>query len=605
VILPADLAFAADGTPTSPAYGDVYHSSAGGLEQARHVFLDGNGLPQRWRERERFVVLETGFGLGLNFLATLQAWRGNPGRRLDYVAVEKHPLRRADLERALARWPELAPLAAELVAQWPPPLAGLHRLDFGNAVLTLALGDARETLPRLALASDAIYLDGFAPDRNPELWGDDVVAQLRRLAAPGATLATWTVAGEVRRRLAAAGFAPERRPGFADKREMLAAQLPDAGVPASEPSRRRIAVIGAGIAGAAAAHALAARGHDVIVVESASEPASGASGNHAGVFRPLPSPDGGRLARLLQAGFLLGRRRFAGLPGLRAGWTGVLHIARDARHEASQREVVDAQALPAEFCRYLTREEAAARAGWPVAQGGWWFPAGGWINPPSLCRALLAGIECRFGVAVERLERVAGGWRLHAASAQVEADEVVLANGVDAAALAPGLRVPIRAGRGLVSHIPETATPHCEIVVTRIGYVTPVVDGLRCAGATMALDDRDPEPRLADHAENLQRLDMALPGFGAGLDPAALAGRVSFRPMSPDRLPIVGPLADAEGLWIIDGFGARGLVFAAICAELLASRMDGGPLPVEGDLARAVDPARFARRVVHRHGQGL
>lgn len=135
--------------------------------------------------------------------------------------------------------------------------------------------------------------------------------------------------------------------------------------------------------------------------------------------------------------------------------------------------------------------------------------------------------------------------------------------------------------------------------------MTPAIDGLRCAGATMALDDRDPEPRPADHAENLQRLDMALPGFGAGLDPSTLAGRVSFRPMSPDRLPIVGPLADGDGLWIIDGFGARGLVFAAICAELLASRIDGGPLPVEGDLARAVDPARFSRRVVRRHGQGL
>jgi len=182
---------------------------------------------------------------------------------------------------------------------------------------------------------------------------------------------------------------------------------------------------------------------------------------------------------------------------------------------------------------------------------------------------------------------------------------VVLANGVDATALLPDCRLPIRAGRGMVSHIPEAATPRCEIVTTRIGYVTPAIDGIRCSGATMAIDDRDPEPRLADHAENLQRLDMALPGFGAGLDPATLAGRVSFRPMSPDRLPIVGPLADGDGLWIIDGFGARGLVFAAICAELLASRIDGGPLPVESDLARAVDPARFSRRVVRRHGQGL
>jgi tRNA 5-methylaminomethyl-2-thiouridine biosynthesis bifunctional protein len=605
VILPAELSFAADGTPFSPAYGDIYHASAGGLAQARHVFLAGNGLPRRWRESARFVILETGFGLGLNFLATLQAWREHPGRRLHYVAVEKHPLRRADLENVLARWPELAPLAAELLAQWPLPLAGLHRLDFGDATLTLGFGDAAHLLPQLTLAADAIYLDGFAPDRNPDLWSDDIVTQLRRLAAPGATLATWTVAGEVRRRLAAAGFATERRPGFADKREMLAASLPGAASPSPTFVRRRIAVIGAGIAGAAAAQALAARGHEVIVIDKGSQAAIGASGNHAGVFRPLPSLDEGRLARLLQAGFLLGRRRFGALPGVRAGWTGVLHIARDAKHEESQRAIVEAHALPAEYCRHIGREEAAALAGWPVAQGGWWFPAGGWINPPSLCRALLARIECRYGFAVERLEHGSESWRIVGDNATLTADDVVLANGVDAAALVPDYRLPIRPGRGLVSHIPEAATARCDIVATRLGYVTPAVDGMRCAGATMAIDDRDPTPRLADHAENLQRLDMALPGFGAGLDPAALAGRVSFRPMSPDRLPIVGPLAASDGLWIINGFGARGMVFAAICAELLASRMDGEPLPVEDDLARAVDPARFPQRKPRHTRRGL
>lgn len=605
MILPAELTFAADGTPFSPAYGDIYHASAGGLAQARHVFLAGNELPGRWRGSARFVILETGFGLGLNFLATLQAWREHPGRRLHYVAVEKHPLRRADLENALARWPELAPLAAELFAQWPPPLAGLHRLDFGDATLTLGFGDAAELLPQLTLAADAIYLDGFAPDRNPDLWSEHIVAQLRRLAAPGATLASWTVAGEVRRRLVAAGFAVERRPGFADKREMLAASLPGGVSPSPTFVRRRIAVIGAGIAGAATARALAARGHELIVIDKGPDAAGGASGNHAGIFRPLPAQDSGRLARLLQAGFLLGRRRFGALPDVRAGWTGVLHIARDEKHEAIQREVVESHALPADYCRFLMHEQAVALAGWPVAHGGWWFPAGGWVNPPSLCRALLDGIECRYGFAVERLEHDSDGWRIVGDNATIKADEVVLANGVDAAALVPDYRLPIRPGRGLVSHIPEAATARCDIVATRLGYVTPAIDGIRCAGATMAIDDRDPAPRLADHAENLQRLDMALPGFGAGLDPAALAGRVSFRPMSPDRLPIVGPLAASDGLWIIDGFGARGMVFAAICAELLASRMDGEPLPIEDDLARAVDPARFPQRQPRRTRRGL
>jgi tRNA U34 5-methylaminomethyl-2-thiouridine-forming methyltransferase MnmC len=246
-IVPAELAFAGDGTPFSSRYGDIYHSSQGGLEQARHVFLAGNGLPARWKDARRFVILETGFGLGVNFLATWQAWRASPaaaGGRLHYVAVEQHPFARADLEQLHRRWPELAALAAELDAQWPLPLPGLHRLDLGNVVLTLGFGDAAELLPQLTLAADAIYLDGFAPDRNPDLWSDPVIAQVRRLAAPGATFATWTTAGEVRRRLAGADFSIERRPGFGGKREMLSGRLPGGCTVSASPAKH-IAVIGA------------------------------------------------------------------------------------------------------------------------------------------------------------------------------------------------------------------------------------------------------------------------------------------------------------------------------------------------------------------------
>jgi tRNA 5-methylaminomethyl-2-thiouridine biosynthesis bifunctional protein len=598
-IVPAELALDGNGIPYAPAYADSYHTAAGGLEQARHVFLEGNDLPQRWQDR-RFVILETGFGLGLNFLCAWQAWKANPGEHLHYVAIEKHPFRLADLQRLHAQWPELTPFASRLQAQWPLPLPGLHRLDLGDVVLTLGFGDAAELLPQLSLSCDAFFLDGFAPSRNPEMWSEAVVAELRRLAAPGATLATWTIAGDLRRRLTSADFSLERRPGFGFKREMLVGRLQGAVSPTPTFSRKKIAVIGAGIAGASIAQALARRGHEVVVVDSAAAPASGASGNLAGVFRPLPARDDSRLARLLRAGFLLGRRQYADLEGLRCGWTGVLHIARDAPHARTQQAIAAEHALPPEFCRFVGREEASELAGWPVEQGGWWFPAGGWLNPPSTCRALLSGIDCRFNSSVERLERAANGWRIVGAQAVVEVAEVVLANGIGAPALAPDFKLPIRAGRGLVSHIPEAATPRFDIVATRLGYVTPAVDGLRCAGATMSLVDAaaalDLAPHLSDHLENLYRLDMVLPGYGTGLDPARLAGRVSFRPMSPDRLPIVGPLSASEGLWIIDGFGARGLVFAPICAELLASQIGGEPLPLEADLVAALAPARFRKK---------
>jgi tRNA 5-methylaminomethyl-2-thiouridine biosynthesis bifunctional protein len=224
----ATLVLANDGTPYSPAYGDVYHSAAGGHLQAKHVFMGGNGLPERWRERRRFVVLETGFGLGTNFLATWLAWRNDPQRcaELHFISLEKHPFAAVDLARAHEVWPEFAELSAELMRHWPVGdllRAGEHRLELADArvVLHLLFGDALAYLPMLDAEVDAFYLDGFSPAKNPDLWSPELCRSLHRLAVPGATLATWSVAGAVRRALSDAGFVVEKRAGFADKRQML------------------------------------------------------------------------------------------------------------------------------------------------------------------------------------------------------------------------------------------------------------------------------------------------------------------------------------------------------------------------------------------------
>ncbi|MCH2241519.1 MAG: tRNA (5-methylaminomethyl-2-thiouridine)(34)-methyltransferase MnmD, partial [Aquabacterium sp.] len=224
-IVPAELAWttAPDGTPlpTAPAFGDVYHAAAGAFAQARHVFLAGNGLPARWAGRERFVVLETGFGLGNTFLATWAAWRDDPARceRLIFVSLDKHPPRQADLRRTHAA-SEAPELARQLVEAWPPLTPNLHMLSFeaGRVQLILGFGDIADLLPALVLQADAFYLDGFAPARNPDMWAGPLLQRLHRLAAPGATAATWSAARGVRDALAAAGFTVERTPGFAGKR---------------------------------------------------------------------------------------------------------------------------------------------------------------------------------------------------------------------------------------------------------------------------------------------------------------------------------------------------------------------------------------------------
>jgi tRNA 5-methylaminomethyl-2-thiouridine biosynthesis bifunctional protein len=222
---PAPLTRDSDGTPISQIYGDIYYSASGGHAQARHVFLAGNGLPERWQGRERFVILETGFGLGLNFLATWLAWQNDPARCqiLHFVSLEMHPFAADDLAQLHVAWPELELLAQELRRHWPPLIAGEHRIELaqGRVVLRLVFGDAIEELPKLDAVVDAFYLDGFSPARNPELWSPALCRALASRAVPEATLATWSVAGSVRQALSAACFAVEKRPGFASKRQML------------------------------------------------------------------------------------------------------------------------------------------------------------------------------------------------------------------------------------------------------------------------------------------------------------------------------------------------------------------------------------------------
>ena len=577
-----------DETPYSTAYGDVYHSAGGGPAQAQHVFLAGNGLPERWAQRERFVILETGFGFGLNFLVTWRAWKDDPARcrRLHFVSIEKHPFQLADLRALHERYPDLQEEAGELHAAWPPLVGGAHRLEFGNVVLTLFFADIA-TLRDARASADAIYLDGFSPAKNPDMWTHQVMRSVSRVAAPGATLATWSVAGNVREALEATGFAVEKSAGFGGKREMLVGRKnrdsPHLSENRDSPffSERRAAVVGAGVAGASVCERLCARGWEVELYERHAEPAQEASGNHAGTFHPIVTPDDSIFARLTRAGFLYALRYWERLPGVQLDRYGVLQLASSDKEIGSQREAVSG--LPPDYAQLVTREEASGHAGVPVAAPGVWFPQGGWIKPRSLVRAQLQAcgsrLARRFGSTVEALPR---------------APVVILANSADAPRLHAVPELRLRRVRGQLTYVPEEALEPPHAVVLRGGMVLPAIDGRCVVGATYDLEDPESAVREEDHAGNLERLRGIL-----GVEVRApVDGRVAFRAVTPDRLPVVGRIA--EGVYGAFAYGSRGLVWAALAAELIASELEGEPLPLEGALARALSPDRFKRRAVSR-----
>ncbi|MEK7438345.1 MAG: bifunctional tRNA (5-methylaminomethyl-2-thiouridine)(34)-methyltransferase MnmD/FAD-dependent 5-carboxymethylaminomethyl-2-thiouridine(34) oxidoreductase MnmC [Pseudomonadota bacterium] len=635
-LVPAELAFDAEGTPYSPVYGDVYHSAESGPGQAQQVFIAGNGLPRRWARARVFTIVETGFGLGLNFLATWRAWRADPARceRLHYVSIEKHPYDREALAALHRRYSEFAPLAGQLQNAWPPLVPGLHRLHFEDEALTLTLafGDVGELAPRLRLGADAYYLDGFAPRLNPDMWLPALMQSLANLARPGATVATYSSATPVREALEAAGFRMEKCPGYGRKREMLRGTYQPwrAQALAGARGKRHAIVIGAGIAGAAICEHLARRGWHIDLIESRALPDAQAPAKYAGVFHPHISRDDCILSRTARNGYLYAIERWLALErsGLELTWSrcGVLQLAGDAEQEQRMIAAVAAMDFPAGFLQYLARGEAELHAGCELVSGGWWYPGAGWMRPLSLIAAQIAaagpGLQAHFGARVESIGYAGGCWQaLDAAGKRIAAAPVlVLANSNDAARLAP-VAQPLQQTRGQVSYLPDAAMRAPRAVLTGSGYVLPALDGVIVTGSTYERDNSDPEPQVQSHAENLQRLAQMLPQARVLADAAQLDGAVGFRCAAPDHLPLVGALPDVDaarahkkalsgadladlprrnGLYCATAYASRGLVWAALAGELLASLIEGEPLPLEGDLADALDPGRFVMKQARR-----
>ena len=623
-----------DGVPCSADFGDIYFSPKGGLDEARHVFLDGIGGPEVWQGRPRFTVGELGFGTGLNVLALWDSWRRTApaDARLHVVSVEGFPLEPGDLADAHAGFPELGLLAAELRAAYPRRVPGFHRLrlDGGRVVLTLLFGPVGEMLEKLTARIDAWFLDGFAPRRNPEMWTDGVFRQLARLSAPGARVATFSAAGTVRRGLAAAGFAMAKRPGFVGKLECLAgrfdaAPVDDGDVPwyAAPPPLgpgAAVAVIGGGIAGRAAARALAQEGFRTSLFDAG----DGAAQPERVLISPrLAGPDDA-YGRFMAQAFLAAEGQGSLPPA-----SGALHLPPDGEAPRLQDFAArlgwdDGLAQP------VDANAASDLAGIKTPRGGMWYPAAR-LAPP----VAVLPTETRT-TRVVSLAPTDPGWRVGLEDGTAEPfDAIVLAAGPWSGALVPGGIPGLRANRGQLCHLPATAaSARLRLPVSFGGHLTPLTGAGN--GAMHVLGSSYRRWDLArqgdgwrgldagDLASALEGLAGVFPDLAAAWRSAPLKGWAGLRATTADHLPFVGPLADVavyenayadlhhgrRGDWptapylqnafVLSGLGSRGYQTAFLGAEILASLMAGAPSPVDHAVATALHPARMLIRHLRR-----
>ena len=572
------------------------------------------GPRHRWQGRGRHVILDTSFGTGERFLATWQAWSGDPLRceRLVFIAIEPDP-------------PSRDEVVGPLQGAWPPLTPNLHSLAFdgGRVRLLLAIGEVSAWLPELVASVDEFRLDGA-----PAVWDQRACKALSRLAASDAILFAGNATQKFRAHLITAGFEtmPSEEPGAT--RARYAPTFTPRRAPARLATRHadepRALIIGGGLAGCAAASALAEQGWRSTVFERHGQIAAEASGNPAGLFHGIVNAQDGVHARFNRAAALMARwavQIAIDAHGAAGAVDGLLRLESVSSH-AEMLATLHALGLPADYVEALTAERASTISGIALNRPAWFYPCGGWVHPGGLARAWLERaeplVDLRCNADVRSLQRTDSGWRLLDAdgAALAEAPTVVLANAGAALALLGAPDWPIDKVRGQISRLPAGALALPRVPIAGAGYLLPALaDGLAMFGATSQRCDDDASVRTGDHRANLAQLAQLL-GHAIDADPAAMKGRTAWRWSALDRLPVIGAVPDSDapalrldqprfvprlpGLFAFTALGSRGITWSALGAQLLASLITGAPAPVEASLIDAVDPARFVSRGARR-----
>ncbi|WP_417582727.1 bifunctional tRNA (5-methylaminomethyl-2-thiouridine)(34)-methyltransferase MnmD/FAD-dependent 5-carboxymethylaminomethyl-2-thiouridine(34) oxidoreductase MnmC [Nitrincola sp.] len=641
----AELSWQA-GSPESDRFGDIYFNRDGGIAETEYVFLQANHLEDRFAalSQPHFVIAETGFGTGLNFLCARQLWLKTTSapQQLHFISCEKYPLAVGDLTKALEAFPQFSDGASQLIDAYPAPVEGFYtlRFDGGRVLLTLLFGDASSQLPQLEAKVDSWFLDGFAPAKNPDLWTEALFHQIARLSRPGTRFATFTAAGLVRRGLQDVGFEVEKRPGFGRKREMLAgimrASETDPALtsrhsdilpiwsrpPDPQPATKPVIIIGAGLAGASTARALAEKGIQVQVLDRHSAPAQEGSGNPQGaLYAKLPAKPTAHsrfhLSGLEYSCGLLNplMRQQPALGEL----CGVLQLALNAKELERQTDIIRGDAYPESLAQAVTQAEASQLSGIETPAPGLFFPKAGWVSPPELCQILLDHplISCQFDTEVSDLVFRDGRWQL--LGTEHSASQVVVCCATGSRNFTPLNWLPLKPIRGQTSQAdaPETEAA-LKTVVCGEGYISPPFAKRYCFGASFKVGDTELDVRADEHQHNLDILARALPKLGEALASTKLDGRVAQRCSTPDYLPLAGPAPDFEayiqnyaklrddarwpldalpayhtGLFINLGHGSKGLITGPITGELLAALIAGTPLPLAAEQLRILHPGRF------------
>ncbi|KTC86743.1 bifunctional tRNA (5-methylaminomethyl-2-thiouridine)(34)-methyltransferase MnmD/FAD-dependent 5-carboxymethylaminomethyl-2-thiouridine(34) oxidoreductase MnmC [Legionella brunensis] len=645
-----------DGLPFSTKFDDIYFSTEGGLQETEHVFVTGNRLIERWQalSSDAFIIAETGFGSGLNFLLTWSLWLkyAPASTRLYFISCEKFPLTKTDLARCLNLWPELQEQAKSLLADYPILTPGFHHLSFaeGRVNLTLMLGDAISCFNELLICGDAPlesklrsnhvdawFLDGFAPAKNEAMWSENLFHTIGLLSKPGTTLATFSAASLVKKNLEMMGFLVSKVKGFGRKRDMIVANFkgiqgsirakfritPWHATTLTKTTHKRAIILGAGLAGCYAANALAKRHWQVTLIDAEDNVGCGASGNEQAVLYPKLSSYQSPLTQFMLAAFLFATRYYKRLLAEYplGELSGILQLAFNEKETLAQASLDSWLSAYPELGRLVNNEQASELAGVPLKTNGLFIPLSGWLNSQTLCQLLsqYPGIQFVPKTIIKELNFEQELWHADAHTADV----LIIANGYQAAQFPQTQYLPIKPIRGQMTQIESNeASDKLKIPLCGDGHVLPAHNRTHAIGATYHLGSTDKTHDVTDDQKNLVRLEkIAQLAWSKELK----SNWAGIRGATTDYLPVVGPVptelefyqrfatlksnakrwlpfpgAYYPGLYLCAGFGSRGLTTVPLAAEWLASLINNEPFFLPRTLIQALSPARFLRKTIIR-----
>ena len=595
-----------DGTPRSRLSDDVYFSTSGGVEETRHVFLGGIGAPDFFKDRQFTRIAELGFGTGLNFLVTCRDWAevAQPGATLHYTAIEGYPMSAETLHQTLGHIPEMASEAAKLIAQWPPLVKGTHRLvmNQGRVHLTLIFGEVDDALTGITGHFDGWYLDGFSPAKNPDMWTGDVLGQVRSLCAPDARIATFTAAGHVRRTLSELSFDVQKRPGFGRKRDCVSAKLSKGEMSLSKS--KTVAVIGAGIAGAALVHALKVRGYQPTLIDAAELTDAAASGNPVALIAPRLTRERVPMGRIIASSYLHAVRFYDALHDAGGdpwiGERGSYVLAQNEEEAERQSRAKRAYGWPDDVMLEITPARASELTNAEISKGGTWYAGAGAISPAKVIAKLTEDIKV-LKCAVTQVYPSDKGWYVAATGSDDIGpfDAICVAAGIGVMDVLGPDTFPLLSNRGQLTYV-SSLTPSPKVAISYGGYVSPKLtfdsgETGHVLGASYARRDEIPDAewetlRSSDTEAMLANIAEQIPAIAVG---DVIGGRTARRATIRDYIPLAGEWDD--GLFVLGGLGSRGFMTAPLLADLIADQISGTPLPLEAELVKALSPKRFKK----------